>query len=162
MNPRSDRPGGARPLRPLPPARRSGRSGRSGRCTPTPIASALVDPVLTTWLEFEPGYAVRIRFTLSDIPVLTSWPPHRPWAIRAAGAALIALGCGHLGGHLEIGLRAESSRGPALAISECLAVGRAVESAIRGGCGTARVTVANRTTPTSTPIPDIRPSIREA
>ena len=81
----------------------------------------------------------RVRFTLSDLPGLTSWPPHCGAAVLAAAAALAALGLGYQGGHLEV-----SSRGPAAEAAEHLAARRAVESAVRGGCGTARVAVPER------------------
>ncbi|MCI3222565.1 hypothetical protein [Streptomyces sp. NP-1717] len=92
----------------------------------------------------EPGrepaaYSVRVRFTPSEIPGLTSGPVHRGTAIRAAGLALAAHGRGYLGGHLEITSDAPARLGRIPAASERLATVRAVEDALRGGSGTVRL-----------------------
>ncbi|MFB8349075.1 hypothetical protein [Streptomyces niveus] len=92
----------------------------------------------------EPGrepapYSLRVRFTPSDIPGLTTGPTHRGTAIRAAGLALAAHGRGYLGGHLEITSDAPARLGRIPAASERLATVRAVEDALRGGSGTVRL-----------------------
>ncbi|WP_329038338.1 hypothetical protein OIE71_32250 [Streptomyces sp. NBC_01725] len=92
----------------------------------------------------EPGrepatYSVRVRFTPSDIPGLTTGPGHRATAIRAAGLVLAAHGRGYLGGHLEITSDAPARLGRIPAASERLATVRAVEDALRGGSGTVRL-----------------------
>jgi hypothetical protein len=74
---------------------------------------------------------VRVRFVPSDVPVLTCRPADRTAALRGAAEALARLGRSDLGGHLEV------TPGPAPA--ERLAAGRAVENALRGGCGTVQV-----------------------
>ncbi|MFF2184887.1 hypothetical protein [Streptomyces sp. NPDC058155] len=92
----------------------------------------------------EPGrepatYSVRVRFTPSDLPGLTTGPAHRGTAIRAAGLVLAAHGRGYLGGHLEITSDAPARLGRIPAASERLATVRAVEDALRGGSGAVRV-----------------------
>lgn len=101
----------------------------------------------------EPGretatYSVRVRFTPSDIPGLTTGPAHRGTAIRAAGLVLAAQGRGYLGGHLEITSDAPARLGRIPAASERLATVRAVEDALRGGSGTVRL-----------PLPGPRPGV---
>lgn len=83
----------------------------------------------------EAAGAVRVRFVPSDVPVLTCRPSDRTAAVRGAIDALARLGCSYLGGTLEV-----TSSGPAhRAADERLAAARAVENALRGGCGSVQV-----------------------
>ncbi|MFI9526050.1 hypothetical protein [Micromonospora rosaria] len=91
------------------------------------------------WNQRQPDPAasgtVRVRFTPSDVPVLTSCPADRTAAVRAAGRALAGMGRSYLGGHLEISsTAADRGTGP----GERLATVRAVENVLRGGCGSVR------------------------
>jgi len=75
---------------------------------------------------------VRVRFVPSGVPVLTCAPPDRAAALRGAAETLARLGRSDLGGHLQV-----SVGGPEPA--EHLAAARAVENALRGGCGIVQV-----------------------
>jgi hypothetical protein len=91
-----------------------------------------------------PGRAVHARFTPSDLPLLTS-SPHRIMALRTIARTLAALGRGYLGGHADITSDAALPRGcRSLAVTECLAVARAVENAMEGGRGTAWLLLPDR------------------
>jgi hypothetical protein len=90
------------------------------------------------------GPAVCVRFTPSEIPVLTSSPAHKTAVIRAAGRALATLGRSYLGGHLEISSDTPPHRGCALAVSERIAAVRAVQNAMAGGCGAVRLPLPER------------------
>jgi hypothetical protein len=69
---------------------------------------------------------VYVRFTPSDVPVLTSCPAHRAAAIGAAARTLCALGQSYLGGHLEISWSPSALRHRTPVGSEYLAASRAV------------------------------------
>lgn len=85
------------------------------------------------------GYGgVRVRFTPSDVPVLTCFPANRTAALRGAAEALARLGRADLGGCVEVS-PAGAPPDARAAAAEQLAAGRAVENALRGGCGTVRL-----------------------
>lgn len=75
-------------------------------------------------------HTVYVRFTPSELPVLTSYPEYKKAAIRAAGRALITMGRSYLGGHLEVFWDLPALRGSAQAVSEYLAATWAVEHAL--------------------------------
>ena len=87
---------------------------------------------------------VRARFTLSDLPLLTS-SPHRIAVLRAISRTLAHLGRGYLGGHAEISCDGAAPRGcRVLTHAECLAAVRAVEDALAGGRGVASLRMPAR------------------
>ncbi|MFY1638271.1 4'-phosphopantetheinyl transferase family protein [Solwaraspora sp. WMMB335] len=77
------------------------------------------------------GNTVHARFTPSDVPVLTTSPPHRVAAVHAAVRTLNAHGRSHLGGHLEVKWSPPGSGPHTPGGSEYLAAARAVETALR-------------------------------
>ncbi|MFC4147657.1 hypothetical protein ACFO0M_15480 [Micromonospora mangrovi] len=86
----------------------------------------------------DPAYGgVRVRFTPSDVPVLTCFPADRAAALRGAAEALARLGRADLGGCVEVSPAGPPD--PRSAAVEHLAAARAVENALRGGCGTVRL-----------------------
>ncbi|MEO3787302.1 hypothetical protein ABGB12_28585 [Actinocorallia sp. B10E7] len=98
--------------------------------------------------------AVHARFTPSELPLLTS-SPHRAMAIRAMARTLSGLGRGYLGGHAEITSDGAPPRGcRSVALTECLAVARAVDSALRGGRGTAWLRLPDRNERNLRQLPD--------
>ncbi|WP_162907792.1 hypothetical protein [Allorhizocola rhizosphaerae] len=76
------------------------------------------------------GQTVHVRFTPSELPVLTSHPAYKKAAIRAAGRALVTMGRSYLGGHLEVRWDLPTVSGSAMAVSEYLAATWAVEHAL--------------------------------
>lgn len=91
-----------------------------------------------------PSRALHARFTPSELPLLTS-SPHRALVIRAMARTLSVFGRGHLGGHAEITSDGAPPRGcRSVAVAESLVVARAVDSALRGGRGTAWLRLPGR------------------
>ncbi len=78
-------------------------------------------------------HAIHVLFAPSDLPGLSSWPPYRTEAVRAAARALAALGCAHLGGRLQIISDVLLVPEQVGAAGEFLATVRAVEDAFAGG-----------------------------
>ncbi|MCI4066938.1 hypothetical protein MRQ36_32000 [Micromonospora sp. R77] len=79
---------------------------------------------------------VRVRFTPSDVPVLTCFPVDR--RRRCAGPEALARRSGRPR-RLRRGEPAGGAPDGSAAAVEQLAAGRAVENALRGGCGTVRL-----------------------
>jgi hypothetical protein len=83
------------------------------------------------------------RFTPSEVPVLTSFPPRHALALREVGRALAQLGRSYLGGHVEL-CWDDPPPPSAAAGTERVAAVRAVENVLRGGCGTVRFPLPRR------------------
>ncbi|WP_139128991.1 hypothetical protein [Micromonospora nigra] len=80
-----------------------------------------------------------MRFTPSDVPVLTSCPADRTAAVQVVARTLARLGRSDLGGTVEV-----STGGPVNADDERAATVLAVEYALRGGCGPVQLPAPTR------------------
>ncbi|MBQ1076221.1 hypothetical protein KBX06_24130 [Micromonospora sp. C31] len=109
---------------------------------PSTVGPAAVSGLCGLWDaggQATPDGAVRVRFTPSEVPVLTSCPADRTAAVQVVARTLARLGRCDLGGTVEV-----SASGPVNADDERAAAVLAVEYALRGGRGAMQLPVPTR------------------